>query len=76
MTAYVWAISGYEVRLFPARMLMNSTDVSPTTSYASNGAASFICLLAAILVFVLRLCGKFVYRLALYPGPAEGYKNW
>ena len=46
---------------------MNSSDDGDSANYVViNSVSVFVCLLAAILVFVLRLHNKIVYRLALY----------
>ena len=46
---------------------MNSSSGDDSVNYVViNSVSVFVCLLAAILVFVLRLCYKIVYRLALY----------
>ena len=46
---------------------MNSSDDDSSDKYVVINALSvFVCLLAAILVFILRLHNKVVYRLALY----------
>ena len=46
---------------------MNSSDDGDSANYVViNSVSVFVCLLAAILVFVLRLHSKIVYRLALY----------
>ena len=48
-------------------MSNNSTSsVSEIISIVTNSTALLVCLLAAILVFVLRLYNKVVYRLGLY----------
>ena len=44
----------------------NGLSINHTVNAAANGVSALVCLLAAILVLLLKLYKKLVYRLALY----------